>query len=63
MGEGGFIPGLTALMPGLVLVDDLVDANAVLQMTQVAASVAGRRLTSLRFLTRTQPPLSTRSVT
>ncbi|MGW2088409.1 MFS transporter [Streptomyces sp. NPDC001880] len=41
IGEGGFSPGLTALVPGLVPAEDLADANSLLQMAQAVASVAG----------------------
>ncbi|MEU1661720.1 MULTISPECIES: MFS transporter [Streptomyces] len=47
IGEGGFSPGLTALVPGLVPADDLGDANAVLQIAQAVASVAGPGLAGL----------------
>ncbi|MCX5384833.1 MFS transporter [Streptomyces sp. NBC_00083] len=47
IGEGGFSPGLTALVPGLVPADDLADANAVLQIAQAVASVAGPGLAGL----------------
>ncbi|MEV6840248.1 MFS transporter [Streptomyces sp. NPDC051133] len=41
IGEGGFGPGLTALVPDLVPADELADANSLLQITQAVASVAG----------------------
>jgi predicted MFS family arabinose efflux permease len=41
IGEGGFGPGLTALVPGLVPDEDLTDANSLLGMAQAVASVAG----------------------
>ncbi|WP_324901201.1 MFS transporter [Streptomyces sp. CB01201] len=47
IGEGGFSPGLAALVPGLVPADDLADANAVLQIAQAVASVAGPGLAGL----------------
>ncbi|MEV6805333.1 MFS transporter [Streptomyces sp. NPDC051132] len=47
IGEGGFSPGLTALVPGLVPADELADANAVLQIAQAVASVAGPGLAGL----------------
>ncbi|MGW1190694.1 MFS transporter [Streptomyces sp. NPDC002559] len=47
IGEGGFSPGLTALVPGLVPEDDLADANALLQITQAVTSVVGPGLAGL----------------
>ncbi|MFB7527447.1 MFS transporter [Streptomyces sp. NPDC056178] len=47
VGEGGFSPGLTALVPGLVPTDDLADANSLLQITQAVTSVAGPGLAGL----------------
>jgi MFS family permease len=47
IGEGGFSPGLIALVPGLVPADELADANAVLQIAQAVASVAGPGLAGL----------------
>ncbi|WP_053055655.1 MFS transporter [Streptomyces malaysiense] len=47
IGEGGFGPGLTALVPGLVPAEDLADANAVLQIAQAVASVVGPGLAGL----------------
>ncbi|MFB6990727.1 MFS transporter [Streptomyces sp. NPDC056304] len=47
VGEGGFSPGLTALVPGLVPADDLADANSLLQITQAVTSVAGPGLAGL----------------
>ncbi|MFF7749099.1 MFS transporter [Streptomyces sp. NPDC007971] len=41
IGEGGFSPGLTALVPGLVPAEDLTDANSLLQIAQAIASVVG----------------------
>ncbi|MFH8475514.1 MFS transporter [Streptomyces sp. NPDC018000] len=41
IGEGGFSPGLTALVPGLVPAEDLADANSLLQIAQAVASVVG----------------------
>ncbi|MFK0173183.1 MFS transporter [Streptomyces sp. NPDC090306] len=41
VGEGGFGPGLTALVPGLVPAEELPDANSLLQTAQAVASVAG----------------------
>ncbi|MER6101555.1 MFS transporter [Streptomyces sp. NPDC001832] len=41
IGEGGFSPGLTALVPGLVPAEDLADANSLLQTAQAVASVVG----------------------
>jgi hypothetical protein len=47
IGEGGFGPGLTALVPGLVPSDDLADANALLKVTQGMTSVVGPGLAGL----------------
>ncbi|MGW0416179.1 MFS transporter [Streptomyces collinus] len=47
IGEGGFGPGLTALVPGLVPSDDLADANALLEVTQGMTSVVGPGLAGL----------------
>ncbi|MHA6763875.1 MFS transporter [Streptacidiphilus sp. PAMC 29251] len=47
VGEGGFGPGLTALVPGLVPAADLTDANSLLQIAQAVASVAGPGLAGL----------------
>ncbi|WP_428985887.1 MFS transporter [Streptomyces pyxinicus] len=47
IGEGGFSPGLTALVPGLVPADDLADANSLLQIAQAVTSVAGPGLAGL----------------
>ncbi|WP_331749421.1 MULTISPECIES: MFS transporter [unclassified Streptomyces] len=47
IGEGGFSPGLTALVPGLVPADELADANALLQIGQAVTSVAGPGLAGL----------------
>ncbi|ANH95471.1 MFS transporter [Streptomyces sp. SAT1] len=47
IGEGGFSPGLTALVPHLVPADDLADANSLLQITQAVTSVAGPGLAGL----------------
>ncbi|MEU5533725.1 MFS transporter [Streptomyces sp. NPDC020362] len=41
IGEGGFGPGLTALVPGLVPAEYLTDANSLLQIAQAVASVVG----------------------
>ncbi|MEU6814357.1 MFS transporter [Streptomyces sp. NPDC046860] len=41
IGEGGFMPGLPALVPGLVPAGELADANALLQMARPMASIAG----------------------
>ncbi|MFF9351901.1 MFS transporter [Streptomyces sp. NPDC014734] len=41
VGEGGFSPGLTALVPGLVPEEELSDANSLLQTVQAMTSVAG----------------------
>jgi len=47
IGEGGFSPGLTALVPGLVPAEELTDANSLLQSAQAVASVAGPGLAGL----------------
>ncbi|MBC3839239.1 MFS transporter [Streptacidiphilus sp. 4-A2] len=47
IGEGGFGPGLSALVPGLVATEDLMDANALLQTAKAIASVAGPGLAGL----------------
>ena len=47
IGEGGFGPGLSALVPGLVPAEDLTDANALLQTAKAIASIAGPGLAGL----------------
>jgi len=47
IGEGGFGPGLSALVPGLVPAQDLTDANALLQTAKAVASIAGPGLAGL----------------
>lgn len=47
IGEGGFGPGLTALVPGLVPENDLADANSLLQIAQAVATIAGPGLAGL----------------
>lgn len=41
MGEGAFMPGLSALVPGLVPHEELADANALLGMARPMASIVG----------------------
>lgn len=47
IGEGGFGPGPTALVPGLVPADELGNANSLLQISQAMTSVAGPGLAGL----------------
>ncbi|MFJ4002270.1 MFS transporter [Streptomyces sp. NPDC090023] len=47
IGEGGFMPGLSALVPGLVPADELANANALLEMTRPMTSIAGPALAGL----------------
>ncbi|MFJ3659682.1 MFS transporter [Streptomyces sp. NPDC090119] len=47
IGEGGFMPGLSALVPGLVPADELANANALLEMTRPMTSIAGPGLAGL----------------
>ncbi|MEU6385957.1 MFS transporter [Streptomyces bauhiniae] len=44
VGEGGFMPGLSALVPGLVPYEELADANALLGMARPMASIVGPAL-------------------
>ncbi|MFD8671799.1 MFS transporter [Streptomyces seoulensis] len=44
VGEGGFMPGLSALVPGLVPLEELADANALLAMARPLASIVGPAL-------------------
>ncbi|MGA5318966.1 MFS transporter [Streptomyces seoulensis] len=44
VGEGGFMPGLSALVPGLVPLEELPDANALLGMARPMASIVGPAL-------------------
>ncbi|MGW4224317.1 MFS transporter [Streptomyces bauhiniae] len=41
VGEGGFMPGLSALVPGLVPEEELASANALLGMARPVASIVG----------------------
>lgn len=41
VGEGGFMPGLSALVPGLVPKDELSSANALLGIARPMASIVG----------------------
>ncbi|MFG3120795.1 MFS transporter [Streptomyces sp. NPDC048201] len=47
VGEGGFMPGLSALVPGLVPAEELADANALLEMARPMAAIAGPGLAGL----------------
>ncbi|MGW4286842.1 MFS transporter [Streptomyces sp. NPDC004673] len=47
IGEGGFMPGLSALVPGLVPADELADANALLEMARPMTSIVGPGLAGL----------------
>jgi hypothetical protein len=47
IGEGGFSPGLTAMVPGMVPAEEVTDANSLLQIAQAVASVAGPGLAGL----------------
>ncbi|WP_051941232.1 MFS transporter [Phaeacidiphilus oryzae] len=47
VGEGGFGPGLTALVPGLVPTAELTRANSLLQIAKAVATVAGPGLAGL----------------
>ncbi|RZU45599.1 putative MFS family arabinose efflux permease [Streptomyces sp. BK022] len=47
MGEGGFMPGLSALVPGLVPPEELASANALLGMARPVTSILGPGLAGL----------------
>ncbi|MER8013969.1 MFS transporter [Streptomyces griseoluteus] len=47
MGEGGFMPGLSALVPGLVPAEELASANVLLGMARPVASILGPGLAGL----------------
>ncbi|MBV1948471.1 MFS transporter [Streptomyces sp. BV129] len=47
IGEGGFMPGLSALVPGLVPAEELADANALLEMARPMTAIAGPGLAGL----------------
>ncbi|TGN79763.1 MFS transporter [Streptomyces bauhiniae] len=47
VGEGGFMPGLSALVPGLVPEGELASANALLGMARPVATIVGPGLAGL----------------